>query len=255
MPELPDLQVFSRNLQRSLSGKKVNKILIGKGAKLNVTAAVVKRTLEGQKLQKVFREGKELRLSFGKHILGIHLMLRGKLYWIDDKPKPHTLLEIDFGEKKLGLTDYQRNARVSLNPEISPVPDALSARANLSFWKEILQSRATIKNILLDQHNIRGIGNAYADEILWRAGISPFSIGKEIPLAKIKSLVRSVKQVLKSAEKQIAKKEPHIIGGEVRDFLLIHNAGRKTSPNGKKILQKSAGGRKTYYTAEQELFS
>ncbi|MCK7559331.1 hypothetical protein MKQ70_31945 [Chitinophaga sedimenti] len=46
------------------------------------------------------------------------------------------------------------------------------------------KSRAAVKNLLLDQHVVRGIGNAYADEILWEAGISPFSVAKAIPEAQ-----------------------------------------------------------------------
>ena len=118
-----------------------------------------------------------------------------------------------------------------------------------------MSGRAIVKNVLLDQKVIRGIGNAYADEILWDAGISPFSISNKIPTASIKALVKSIKHVLEHAEKQIKKTNPDIISGEVRDFLLIHNAKKDKSPSGAAILQKTAGGRKTYYTDEQELFS
>jgi formamidopyrimidine-DNA glycosylase len=82
----------------------------------------------------------------------------------------------------------------------------------------------------MDQHVIRGIGNAYADEILWDAGISPFSISNKIPGKKIDALVKSIKSVLKEAEKEIVKRDPGIISGEVRDFLKIHNAKKTHSP-------------------------
>lgn len=256
MPELPDLQVFSYNLNKELAGKTLKKIDVFKNAKVNVPEKDLKKSLEQQELSSVYREGKELRFAFqNKNILGLHLMLRGKLSWIDEeKNPPNTLLRLSFSDKELILTDYQYNARITLNPEPSDVPDALSSEANVAFWEEKLKSRAAIKNLLLDQHVIRGIGNAYADEILWEATISPFSIGNKIPPNKIKELVKSIKNVLEDAEKQLKKIDPDIIGGEVRDFLKIHNSRKKTSPTGATIKIKEAGARKTYYTDEQELF-
>jgi formamidopyrimidine-DNA glycosylase len=120
--------------------------------------------------------------------------------------------------------------------------------------EQLAKKKVTIKNFLLDQKTIRGIGNAYADEILYSAGISPFSVSNKIPQDKIRLLVKSIRSVLTKAEKQIKKKNPGIIAGEIRDFLDIHNAHKKKSPGGKKIEFKMAGGRKTYYTSEQKLY-
>ena len=106
----------------------------------------------------------------------------------------------------------------------------------------------------MDQKLIRGIGNAYADEILWSAGISPLSISNKIPDAKIKSLAKSIKSVLQKAEKQIKKEDPDIINGEIRDFLIIHNADKKTSPKGGQIHSEMVNSRITYYADEQELY-
>jgi formamidopyrimidine-DNA glycosylase len=71
--------------------------------------------------------------------------------------------------------------------------------------ERLAKSKAVVKSALLDQHIIRGIGNAYADEILWDAGISPFSISNKIPDAEIKALLKSIKSVLQRAEKSIIK--------------------------------------------------
>lgn len=257
MPELPDLEVFSANLTKQLSGKTLQKVNVSKNARLNVTPAVLKKTLEKQRLKEVYREGKELRFLFSdKNILGIHLMLKGKLNWFNgENPPKHTLLELIFDkDTNLALTDYQYHAMVTLNPKENVIPDALSKEVDAKFWEEQLQSKATIKNLLLDQHIVRGIGNAYADEILWAAGISPFSVAKKIPSNKIKSLANAVKKVLHDAEKKIRKAGPDIIGGEIRDFLLIHNADKKKSPSGVTIQKKMVAGRPTYYTREQELY-
>jgi formamidopyrimidine-DNA glycosylase len=108
--------------------------------------------------------------------------------------------------------------------------------------------------VLMDQKVLRGIGNAYADEILWHAKISPFSMSNKIPADKVEVLIKSIKSVLEDAEKEILKANPDIITGEVRDFLIVHQPRKKTTPQGKTIHQKEVSSRKTYYTDEQQLF-
>jgi formamidopyrimidine-DNA glycosylase len=258
MPELPDLQVFSRNLTKALSGKKVKTISVPVSKKLNVSLKELRDTLEGQALTKVVREGKELHFEFKNGtVLGLHLMLRGQLYLFEKKnDHKYTIIELIFDDDTgLAMTDFQGQATPTLNPPSRDTLDALSEDVNFSFLKGKLQkSKAAVKNVLLDQHTIRGIGNAYADEILWDAGISPFSASSKIPDTQIRALAKSIKRVLKNAEKSIVKTHPDIISGEIRDFLMIHNSKKTHSPTGGKIEIKKTGARKTYYTEEQELF-
>ncbi len=258
MPELPDLQVFSRNLTKVLTGKKVRRITVHKVKKLNVSAKKLKDTLVQQVIKKVSREGKELHIVFKDgNVLGLHLMLRGQLSFFTDKAAARfPILSILFTDNTgLTMSDYQGQAAPTLNPDKRLTPDALSRELTFTVLKEKLQrSKAAIKNVLLDQHVVRGIGNAYADEILWDARISPFAVSNRIPDQYIKALLRSIKNVLNNATKNILKTHPDIIGGEVRDFLLIHNAKKKHSPSGAPILVKKTGARKTYYTSEQKEF-
>jgi formamidopyrimidine-DNA glycosylase len=258
MPELPDLQVFSINLQKKLHNKAVKDVNLVLDKKSNASEAELRKSLLKQTLIQVYREGKELYFKFRKDdILRLHLMLKGKLYLVpeDEKPK-HTILEILFNDDhKLVLTDFQKAATITLNPEPSDVPDAMADEMDADFLKDLLKKKkAIIKNVLLDQHNIRGIGNAYADEILWDARISPFAVSNKIPDAAIKRLAKSIKAVLKDAQKQILKKDPDIISGEVRDFLPIHNSKKTHSPTGGEIISTTVNARVTYYTEEQELF-
>jgi formamidopyrimidine-DNA glycosylase len=257
MPELPDLQVFSKNLSRHFSGKTLERVNVINGAKLKDPPSELKKSIEGAKLNTVCRSGKELRFEFDNdQTLGLHLMLNGELKLFDsENDHRNTIVEFHFSnEKGFAVTDWQGLANVKLNPTDKKGVDALSAELDYKFLSEALQTRAIIKTVLMNQAIIRGIGNAYADEILWEAGISPFSKSNKIPLDKIKELAKAIKSVLHHAEKQILKKEPDLVSGEVRDFLVIHNARKKESPTGGKILAKMAGGRKTYYTEEQELF-
>jgi formamidopyrimidine-DNA glycosylase len=257
MPELPDLQAFSGNLNKKLAGKKLKQVQVN-SSNLNVEESELKKSIEGEKVKEIYREGKELRIKFdNEHVLGLHLMLNGELHFFEEQnTHPYTIVEFLFDDGTgLALTDFQERAKPALNPEESKAPDALSKEANVDYLKQKLaKTKTSIKKLLLDQKIIRGIGNAYGDEILWDARISPFSLSNKIPEDKIKVLCDSIRSVLEDAEKQILKAKPDIITGEVRDFLKVHNHRKKQSPTGADIKVDTINGRKTYYTDEQELY-
>ena len=234
MPELPDLQAFSLNLSKRLTGKRIEKIHAIKTKKLNTSEKELQGALVGARLTSVKREGKELHFVFDNgHVLGVHLMLKGELRYFEGKNDHRfTILEIHFHDSTgLAVTDFQAQATPTLDPGPRQAPDALSEQADYKFLKEkINHSRSTIKKLLTDQKIIRGIGNAYADEILWHARISPYSVCNKIPDEAIRKLSRSIRTIFARAEKSILKSNPEIIGGEIRDFLAIHNPDKTHSP-------------------------
>jgi len=258
MPELPDLQVFSRNLSKTFKSKKLTGIAVLVKGKTKASERELNGELSGKKLRNVARAGKQLCFDFGKDAqLFMHLMLHGKLVIgpTGEQPPKHTLAALDFGENVLYLTDFQKAAHLLLNPPAGEGLDALSQELTDKWLIEKLAgSRAKIKSLLMDQKVIAGIGNAYADEILWQARINPESTAGKIPASVVKKLRKAIENVLTSAEKEIAKAQPEIISGEIRDFLKIHNAKKETSPGGAKILTTTVGGRKSYYTDEQEMY-
>lgn len=258
MPELPDLEVFSHNLNRQLKGLAVEKVIVKNQKKINVTGEELIDALEKQKISKIYRSGKELYIEFEKKItLSLHLMLNGELHLLQDEDLPkYSILALLFENgSSLILSDFRGLAKVTLHPEEGEAPDALAPEVDQHFLeKTFAKKKAIIKNILLDQKIIRGIGNAYADEILWKAGISPFSAANKIPVAKLKDLSKAIHDVLTNAVKQISAHHPNLISGEIRDFLTIHNPKKSQSPSGVTIKIKKTGARKTYYTDEQQLF-
>ena len=257
MPELPDIEVFSRNLKKMYAGKKLSKIKVANNKNIKDSEKELSRALEGQKLKDVYRSGKEMRFLFSNgEILGIHLMLTGDLIPFEGKnDRKSTKVEFHFeGGQNLALTDRFKNAFVKLNPQDKEGIDALDAKLNYSYLKKALNRKAAIKNILLDQNVIRGIGNAYSDEILWQSKISPFSKANAIPDDKIRELAKNIKKVLKNATNKIFKNNPGLIHGEVRDFLDIHTKKKDKSPTGAKIKTEERGMLKTYYTDEQVLY-
>lgn len=257
MPELPDIEVFSRNLKRMFAGKQLSKLKIVNGKKLKDSSKELSESLEGKKLTDIYRSGKEMRFQFsGGALLGVHLMLTGDLHPFEKNNEwKSTIVEFHFKDgKNLALTDRMKNANVKLNPEDKDGIDALDKALNYKKLKEILKRKTNIKNVLLDQNSIRGIGNGYSDEILWKSGISPFSTAAAIPDEKIKLLAKSIKQVLKNAVTKISKKYPDLIQGEVRDFMQIHTRKLTESPTGYPIKIADKGMLKTYYTDEQALY-
>ena len=258
MPELPDLQALSYHLSRRLIGKKVEKIHATQTRKIKTSPSAFQKALKGAKVTSVYRDGKEIHLAFDNNKrLGVHLMLRGQLVYHEEQAaQKFVLFQLKFSDGTLlSLNDFQKQATAALDPERRKAPDALSKEAGYAFLKSVLKgSKASVKKLLMDQAVIRGIGNAYADEILWHARISPFSICNQIPDEGVKTLARSIRSVLLNAEKTIRKNAPEFVTGENRAFLAIHHPERSVSPTGAPIKTDSSGSRKTYYTDEQILY-
>jgi formamidopyrimidine-DNA glycosylase len=256
MPELPDITVFCKNLKKILEGKEISKVkAIGK--KLPDSQAALTKALVGKKIKDVFRSGKEMRfvLSDGT-LIGLHLMLTGDLFVFDKKNDHHSpIVEIYFKDGTgLALSDRMKNAHIKLDPVDKKGMDALDKKLNYAFLKKLLSRKAQIKNILLDQDLIRGIGNSYSDEILWATKISPFSVAEAIPDEKVKELAKNIKRILKAETLRIDKKYPGLIQGEIKEFLKVHTKKKEKSPTGGVIKIEKRGMLNTFYTDEQVLY-
>ena len=118
-----------------------------------------------------------------------------------------------------------------------------------------LQTKAKIKALITNQKIIRGIGSVYADEILWEAGISPFSVSSAIPQFKINALANAIKNVLLHAKSQIVCKKISLFSCEAYDFLKVFGKEGEKSPSGAIIKVHKKGGHCTYYTDDQVLYS
>ena len=257
MPELPDIEVFSTNLKKLFVGKQLAKVVVINGKKLKDAPKDLSQNLEGNKVEDIYRSGKELRVLFSNgNTLGIHLMLTGDIFLFDEtNERKSTIVELHFEDGKgIALTDRMKNANVKLNPVDKEGIDALDKELNFKYLKKAFNRKANIKNILLDQNVIRGIGNGYSDEILWETRISPFSVANAIPDDKIKELVKTIKSVMKNATAKIFKNYPDKIQGEVKEFLKIHTKKKDKSPTGAPIKMIDRGMLKTYYTDEQVLY-
>lgn len=255
MPEIPDIEVFSFNLKAQYKGAIVKEIRVIDSRRLEDTQEELSAALTGASIDDVYRSGKEFRFKFSNGtVMGLHLMLTGDIHQFEtESDYKSVVVEVYFTDGRgLALTDRMKNARVKLNPVDKDGVDAMEV--DYKFLKDIFNRKTPVKNILLNQDVIRGIGNGYSDEILWETRISPFSIASAIPDEKVKELAKTIKRLLKDRTKIILKNHPGLITGEIKDYHVIHHSKKTTSPTGFPIVMKKSGGRKTYYTEEQVLY-
>ena len=183
-------------------------------------------------------------------------MLTGRFSMVKDSDSVRfKVLTMVFDDgTSLVVNDPKKLVTVKLNPIPSTVPDALEVNGTYLRRKISERPRTLAKAFLIDQAIIRGIGNAYADEILWQARISPKSAVGKIPDHVIEELLASISSVLTWAVQEIKRESPQIISGEVRNFLHVHQPKRSESPTGHRIIKAKVASRPTYFTAEQVLY-
>jgi formamidopyrimidine-DNA glycosylase len=174
MPEIPDLNIFSSNLAKQLEGKTLSLIDILITRQLKVPVTEIKTTLEGQLLKGINRIGKELHFEFQNgHVLSIHLMLHGTMYWFEGKNENRfAIAELLFEDGTgLAITDWQKAVILTLDPRPAAAPDAMNMPSGY-LHSELAKLSKPIKTVLTEGKTVQGIGNAYVDEILYVAKIS-----------------------------------------------------------------------------------
>jgi formamidopyrimidine-DNA glycosylase len=257
MPEIPDVEVYRRNLERRLAGQEVTEVLVHR-PKRSPPVETLTAAVGGSKLDKIVREGKELVYWFDSgHALAVHLMLTGKFELkpdLDAMEDRRVSLRFSNGDL-LTLSDRQGFATLTLDPKPETAPDALSDTFTESYF-ETQVARGANKNVkafLVDQSVVRGIGNKYSDEILWAAGISPEStVGKLTEPAR-KALFTAIRSVLAEAVEAMDKLHPNAINGRMREGLKVHDLEK--SPTGNPVIVAQIAGKKTYYCpAEQVVY-
>ncbi|HBA87543.1 MAG TPA: formamidopyrimidine-DNA glycosylase [Geobacter sp.] len=260
MPELPDLTVYAENLARKVVGKKIDNVLFHNRGRLNVSSEELARALSGAEITGVRRTGKQVSFYAANQVeLRVHLMLTGGFFMTgaaDLERLDSPVLSICFADgSALSVADPKGWATVTLNPkDEKEAPDALDV--DIEFLKTLFgkKPKAMLKSLLLDQNLIGGIGNAYADEILWMARISPKSIAGKLPPEAVCALADAIPAVLLNAIQQLKRRHPDMIAGEFREFLKVHNPALKVSESGARIIKENVQSKRTYYTDEQKLY-
>jgi formamidopyrimidine-DNA glycosylase len=256
MPELPEVETFkqyldSTSLHQRISGVDVRSAYVLKG----VSARELARRLKGRCLKSSRRHGKHLFVHTGGELwLRLHFGMTGSLEYLKrDEQPPKTarvifcfanncLLAFD-DQRKFGEIGLSRNVDEFLrNRDIGP--DALDI--SLSQFKTILgKHRGAVKAILLNQKLIAGIGNLYADEILFRARMHPAMEASRLNDQDVARLFRATRYVL---EKAIALKTD--FNRLPKSWLLTHRGKRGRCPRCRRALKSATvGGRTSWFCA------
>jgi len=262
MPELPDLEIFKGNVFKKLSSKRIADVQIFNYQKVTIPRDYLRYELKDRELIAINRYGKELLFDFGDDkIITVHLMLSGKMTIVNDflasaAKMNHKIFALNFENESIIFSDMGGLCTIKYKPRPDGVPDAFGADFTLEYFQNIARkkAKANIKAFLIDQKVVKGIGNAYADEILWQARISPHSTVGSIPEDAFALLYNAIDSVLKNAVESIRAIAPDIITGEERRFLQVHTKIKKQTETGFPIIIERIASKTTYYTAEQVLY-
>jgi formamidopyrimidine-DNA glycosylase len=214
MPELPEVETVARGLREVLPGRRILSVRLGKTDFID-DAAALEQDLPGGTFARIRRLGKYLVLDLEPRktpaeetSLLIHLGMTGKISICPPETPvelhTHVFLALDDG-RELRYNDVRRFGRVALLANgahervlggLGPEPLEITAA---EFRTRVQARKSRIKAVLLNQSVVRGIGNIYADESLWRAKIHPEKIGAHLKDDELRRLHRAVQHILREA--------------------------------------------------------
>tara|TARA_B100000900_G_C20427137_1_gene653421 strand:- start:10 stop:873 length:864 start_codon:yes stop_codon:yes gene_type:complete len=236
MPELPEVEIVRKSLDKKIKQKKVKKVIVrNRNLRFRIPLNF-KNFLKGQKITKVKRFSKYLIFCFSNNVYCLlHLGMSGTIHLIDKNkknfitntsfynsptlPKNHNHVEIFFENFKIVYNDPRRfgffeiiKNQYLLKERFERFgPEPFSPKFNLKYVTSYLQDKKKkIKNFLLDQNFVSGIGNIYANEILFLSKIDPNKKARTLKNIECKKIIANSRKVLLNAIKQG--------GSSIRDF-------------------------------------
>ncbi len=265
MPELPEVETVVRSLYADVVGRVFVAIMAYWPRQIApLSPQEFASRLTGRYVQSLHRRGKYIVFDLDAGALLIHLKMTGRLYVVPkgvshpDDRWLRAVFEMDDGHE-LRFSDPRRFGRlllVDLAEEVTGQlgPEPLSEDFTLEIFRTRLTARrGTIKPLLLDQHFVAGIGNIYADEALWSAGIDPRRKVDTLKPEEVESLYIALRAVLLSGiEHQGASvnwyRKPDGTKGEQQDHFNVYDrTGKPCSRCGTVIQKISLGQRGTHY--------
>jgi formamidopyrimidine-DNA glycosylase len=206
MPELPDITVYIEALERRLQGARLESTRISHPFLLRTFDPPIS-SLYGKRIVGLRRLGKRIAIGFeGDHWLVIHLMIAGRLHWLTPAAKKGraALAALVFDSGTLTLTEAGTRRRASLYVFSSTAQMTQTDAGGLEvldasleeFTSRLLAENHTLKRSLTDPRTFSGIGNAYSDEILHRAQLSPVALTQKLTPEALQRLYDAVRVVL-----------------------------------------------------------
>lgn len=263
MPELPEVEVVRQVLDGQLKGHTIESLECLYPPLIQDDLEEFTNKICGQKIIEIKRRAKYLIFCLEEGFFLSHLRMEGKYFYLDENsevpPHVHLIFHLD-KNKRLCYSDVRKFGRLAYRTK-----DTLYATAPLSLlgpeanetlipeelWQKIIAKHQHIKTILLDQTILSGLGNIYADEVLFIAGIDPLKKGYEISLDETKRINLACKEILNQA---ILKKGTTIrsytsslgVEGSYQEELKVHT--KQICPSCQEQLVKvKLNGRTTYY--------
>jgi formamidopyrimidine-DNA glycosylase len=251
MPELPDVTVYVEHLARRLTGMRLESVRVT-SPNLVRTALPPRREAEGRSVRGVRRLGKRVVLALeGDLYLVFHLMISGRLHWKDGppqaakgprKPSPRGLSAVlVFENGTLTLTEASTQKRASLHlvqgePGLAALDpggiEPMQATAE-EFRQALVRESHTIKRALTDPRIFHGIGNAYSDEILHRARLSPLVLTGKLSAEEIERLRLATRDVLEEWTERLRAQTGEAFPEGVTAFrpeMAVHGRYKKPCP-------------------------
>jgi len=205
LPELPDLTVYLESLAPRIANRRLLRVVLLNPFFLR-TAVPPIGSVEGRKVLRLRRLGKRIVIELeGDLYLVLHLMIAGRLRWDDKPPKKIALALLEFESGTLAVTEAGTKRRASLHVVQGQAAldamdpggiEVLESDAG-AFALVLLRENHTLKRALTDPHLFAGIGNAYSDEILHRARLSPIAMTKSLSEAEVERLYAATREVLR----------------------------------------------------------
>jgi formamidopyrimidine-DNA glycosylase len=207
MPELPDITVYLEALEQRVRGTRLQGVRIGHPFLLRTVEPPLS-ALSGREVVTLRRVGKRIALGFeGDLWLVIHLMIAGRLHWFPAGKKKSgraALAEFTFDSGTLTLTEAGTQRRAALHVFGNSATLAAHDPGGLEvldapyqeFRARLVAENHTLKRALTAPRTFSGIGNAYSDEILHHAGLSPVALTQKLDEAAVRRLYDSIRAVL-----------------------------------------------------------
>lgn len=229
MPELPEVETVVRSLAPMLLGRTILRAEVRSHRVTRQDFGATEQRLTGATIERITRLGKQIFIHLDRGVVYVHLGMTGKLLMNAPEDKfTRAVLDLDIGTAQFNdIRQFGRFEFYAENPaQSSKGPDALDVPFEV-FAERLKRHRGTIKAVLLNQRFLSGIGNIYADEILFRAEIHPRARIHRISATRMKGLHQQTLQVLREA---VAMRGSSIsdyvdaegVGGSFQDFHRVY---------------------------------
>lgn len=226
MPELPEVEITRRGIAPHVEGKPVTGVAVRNARLRWPVPADLERRIRGHEVRRVLRRGKYLLFDCGAGWLIVHLGMSGSLRVVraDAQASAHEHVDLVFGREALRLRDPRRfgavlwtTGDVNAHPLIARLGmEPLSRKFSGRWLHDTMRGRsAPIKQLLMNSSLVVGVGNIYANESLFRAGIAPRTPAGRLSRARCDKLARAVRETLEAAISAG--------GSSLRDF--VHSDG------------------------------